>query len=169
MKSPVAKRSDVHGANNGELLAHEKRGTIRGMVDVSLKPTSPLAMTGNRYPITEVGVYNLTKRLIDVAESDRKYGECDVQIVPSKINGRVCTCMQVVHPIPRKNFLFNIARVHVDDELNIPVRYEAYDWPTQPGGQPVLTEEYTYLNVKVNVGLTDDDFNPKNANYNFKK
>ncbi len=37
----------------------------------------------------------------------------------------------------------------------------------QPGGQPQLLEEYTYLNVKLNVGLTDADFDDKNPEYNF--
>ena len=49
-----------------------------------------------------------------------------------------------------------------DDELQIPIRYESYDWPQKEGGQPVLLEEYTYTDLKVNVGLTDKDFDPDN-------
>ena len=33
--------------------------------------------------------------------------------------------------------------------------------------KPQLIESYTYLNMKLNVGLTDADFNHENANYNF--
>jgi outer membrane lipoprotein-sorting protein len=51
-----------------------------------------------------------------------------------------------------------MARIYFDDELKIPIRYEAYDFPTQEGGKPVLLEEYTYLDVKVNNGFTDKDF-----------
>jgi len=52
--------------------------------------------------------------------------------------------------------------------MKIPLRYAAYFWPATPGSEelPVL-EEYTYLNVKLNVGLADADFNPNNPNYNF--
>ncbi len=37
----------------------------------------------------------------------------------AKVNGRVCSCVQVVHPVPRRNFRFHLARVFIDDELLI--------------------------------------------------
>ena len=154
----------VDGRNDGNMLAHAGSG-VRAMVGtVSLKPQSMLAMQGNRYPITELGVENLAKRLVEVAEHDKQFGECEVNFYPeAKVNGRICTCVQVVHPVPRRNFRFHLARVYIDDELLIPIRYEAYDWPTEQGGQPVLMEEYTYMNVKVNNGFTDADFDPSNT------
>jgi hypothetical protein len=158
----------VDGVNDGNMLAHAGSG-VRAMVGtVSLKPQSMLAMAGNRYPITELGVENLTRRLLEVAQHDKQFGECDVNFYPNaKVNGRICTCIQVTHPVPRRNFRFHLARVFIDDELTIPIRYEAYDWPQQPGGQPVLMEEYTYMNVKINNGFTDADFDPRNTAYKF--
>jgi hypothetical protein len=158
----------VSGHNDGNMLAHAGSG-VRAMVGtVSLKPDGALAMQGNRYAVTEIGVENLAKRLVEVAQHDKQFGECEVNFYPNaKVNGRICTCVQVVHPVPRRNFRFHLARVFIDDELLIPVRYEAYDWPHEEGGQPVLMEEYTYMNVKVNNGFTDADFDPKNAAYKF--
>ncbi len=158
----------VNGQNDGNMLAHAGSG-VRAMVGtVSLKPQSMLAMQGNRYPITELGVENLAKRLVEVAEHDKQFGECEVNFFPNaKVNGRICTCVQVVHPVPRRNFRFHLARVFIDDELLVPVRYEAYDWPHEAGGDPVLMEEYTYMNVKINQGFTDADFDPKNPSYKF--
>jgi len=158
----------VDGQNDGLMLAHAGSG-VRAMVGtVSLKPQSMLAMQGNRYAITENGVENLARRLVEVAEHDKQFGECDVNFFPNaKVNGRICTCIQVTHPVPRRNFRFHLARVFIDDEYTIPIRYEAYDWPQEAGGQPVLMEEYTYMNVKVNNGLTDADFDPKNTAYKF--
>jgi hypothetical protein len=49
----------------------------------------------------------------------------------------------------------------------VPVHYEAYDWPKQPGEPPVLLERYTYTDLKLNPGLTDADFDPKNPEYKF--
>lgn len=49
----------------------------------------------------------------------------------------------------------------------MPVRYAAYSWPSRPGGGPELIEEYTYLNLKLNPGLTDQDFDYHNPEYNF--
>lgn len=54
-----------------------------------------------------------------------------------------------------------MARVFIDDELIIPIRYEACDRPQETGGQPVLLEESTSLNVTINQGFTDQDFDPK--------
>jgi outer membrane lipoprotein-sorting protein len=158
----------VTGRNDGNMLAHAGSG-VRAMVGtVSLKPDGALAMQGNRYAVTEIGVENLAKRLVEVAQHDKQFGECEVNFFPNaKVNGRVCTCVQVVHPVPRRNFRFHLARVFIDDELLIPVRYEAYDWPHEQGGQPVLMEEYTYMNVKTNNGFTDADFDPANAAYKF--
>ena len=158
----------VSGHNDGNMLAHAGSG-VRAMVGtVSLKPQSMLAMQGNRYPVTEIGVENLARRLVEVAEHDKQFGECDVNFYPNaKVNGRICTCVQVSHPVPRRNFRFHLARVFIDDELTIPIRYEAYDWPQEAGGQPVLLEEYTYMNVKTNNGFTDADFDPKNTAYKF--
>ena len=160
----------VDGKNDGNMLAHAGSGVRAMMGTVALKPQSMIAMQGNRYAITEIGVENLAKRLVEVAEHDKQFGECDVNFFPNaKVNGRICTCIQVVHPVPRRNFRFHLARVFIDDEYTIPVRYEAYDWPQEAGGQPVLMEEYTYMNVKVNNGFTDADFDTKNTAYKFGK
>ncbi len=157
----------VEGRNNGNLLGHGV-GIRKIAGTVPLLPTGALAMVGQRYPITEIGILNLTKRLIEVALQDKKFGECEVKFYQgAKINKRLATCIQVFHPVRRANFRFNKALVFVDDELKIPVRYEAYDWPKVPGGPPQLIEEYTYTDIKVNNGFTDADFDENNPNYHF--
>jgi hypothetical protein len=50
----------------------------------------------------------------------------------------------------------------------VPIRYEAYDWPTQPGATPQLIEQYTYLQLKLNNGFTDADFDIRNPQYGFQ-
>jgi hypothetical protein len=126
-------------------------------------------MSGNRYPITEMGMRRLLERLLEIGTNDVKYGECTVNFIQgAKVNNRTCTCIQVVHPVPRRNFLFHLARIYVDDELQLPIRYEAYDWPAPGTNQPQLNEEYTFLNVKLNNGFTDADFSTENPSYGFK-
>lgn len=162
----------VKGQNDDKLIAHDG-GTgliaaIKAAVTVNLDPTAPLAMKGNKYPITDVGMENLMVKLISVAKADMQRGEVDVKTFKgAKINGRVCTCLQSVHPTPREHFRYHIARIYVDDELQLPIRYESYDWPSREGEQPPLLEEYTYLNLKLNNGFTDADFDQANDSYNF--
>ncbi|HTM55684.1 MAG TPA: DUF1571 domain-containing protein [Pirellulales bacterium] len=158
----------VANKNAGNLLGHAGSGVRKLAGTVQLAPTGVMAMAGQRYPITEIGMLNLTKRLIEVAEQDKMFGECDVKFFKgAKINNRTCLCIKVVHPVPRKNFRFHEARVYVDDELNLPVRYEAYDWPERQGGPPLLLEEYTYTDIKINQGFTDQTFDEYNPEYHF--
>lgn len=158
----------VEGRNNNKMMAHEGGATGKLLPSVWLNPDGPLAMRGNLYPITEVGVENLVLQLISRGERDRARDECEVKFFNgAKINGRTCTLLEVRHPVPRPYFDFHIARVFIDDELNVPIRYAAYTWPQQEGAEPPVIEEYTYLDLKLNVGLTDADFDPDNSSYNF--
>lgn len=159
----------IEGENDGKMLAHGT-GIQKIFGVVKLAPTSPIAMKGNRYPITEIGLLNMVERLIEIGERDVNFGECEVKYIEkAKINDRICTLIHVVHPVPRRNFLFHMARIFVDDELHLPIRYEAWDWPAEPGGPPLLTEQYTYLNLKLNNGFTDADFDIHNPQYQFKR
>jgi Protein of unknown function (DUF1571) len=158
----------VEGANDGKLMGHEAPGLTNSLIGtVSLKPDGMMAMRGQRYPITEIGLRNLVYRLLEVGSMDLKYRECDVKYSDVKINGRKTLCIEVTHPVPRKNFRFHIAKIYIDDELKLPLRYEAWDWPKKPGDKPKLMEAYTYLDLKLNNGFTDHDFDPKNPKYNF--
>jgi hypothetical protein len=149
----------VEGHNNNKLVAHEGGNFLKLAPPVWLRPGGPIAMRGNLYPITDVGIENLIAKLLERGERDKQRGECEVQFIKeAKVNGRMCTVLQVTHPTPRPYFDFHIARIFIDDEVGLPIRYAAYSWPTTEGGRPQLLEEYTYLNLKLNVGLSDDDF-----------
>lgn len=165
----------VRGENKGQMIAHERRDSFKGKFgSLWLRPDGAMAMQGNRYPITEIGLETLVQRLIEKGTLDKQNGrpeECEVTFRKgAKINGRVCTMLEVKHPQPRPYFDFYVAQIFIDDELNVPLRYAAYTWPTQPGGAlgpDVLIEEYTYTQLKLNVGLTDKDFDPTNPEYKF--
>jgi hypothetical protein len=158
----------VRDQNNGDLAA--RRGGRRNPnLSVWLDPVGPLAMADNRYPITEIGIANLTKRLIEVVEEEREYNDGEVRIFRNaKLEGRPCIHIQMTHHTRRPNLRYHKARVFVDNELKIPVYFASFDWPTQEGGKPRLLEEYAYLNMKLNVGLTDADFDVNNPEYHFQ-
>ena len=156
----------VEGKNDGKLIAHEGGGLLP--VTVKLKPDSFLAMRGNRYPITHLGIENLAQKLVERANQDKALGApVEVKFFKgAKIDKRSVTCIQVTHPERHPKHLFYKARVFIDEE-HLPIRYEAYDWPKEKGGKPQLIEEYTYLKLDVNKGYTDEDFDEDNPNYNF--
>ncbi len=159
----------VENKNDGKLLAHE--GGMKRMLGThALEPTGYLAMAGQRYPLTDIGIENLVVKLIERGERDKRAGHCNVELVPgAKVGGRACSIIQVTHPDQQPHYDFHIAQIFMDDEWKLPVRYAAYTWPKAPGAELEVLEEYTYQNIKFNVGLTDADFEPTNSEYNFHK
>lgn len=157
----------VEGRNDDHLTAHE--GGIKNLFSVNLAPDSFLAMAGNRYPITELGIETLMVRMIEKGERDRKHGECSVSINREiEVDGQKCTLITITHPEKRDHFEFHQAKIYVNDEIDLPIGYEGFEWPEQPGGEPVLIERYFYRELKVNVGLKDIDFDPENPEYRFR-
>jgi len=158
----------VQGQHQDRVIGHN--GLRAANVTLAVPPRSPLAMRGHHYPITEMGLRNMIQRLLEVAQEDLAYDEAEVEYFSgAKLNDRVCTMIQVTHPVPRDHFRYHRARVFIDDELRLPIRYASYDWPKEVGGKPRLIEEYTFLDLKVNVGLTDRDFDYRNPDYMFRK
>jgi len=157
----------VEGRNDGKLVAHETG--VSGLINVNLDPHGMIAMRGQRYPITDIGIENLVAKVIETGLRDRQYGECDVQFFrDAKIGTAKCIMLQVTHPVKRDHFDFYQARVYFDENLKVPIRYESWSWPKTPGGKPVLEEEYMYLKIALNVGLTDQDFDIANPAYRFR-
>jgi hypothetical protein len=163
----------IRGQNDGKLIGHGV-GLEKRLGTQFLDPEGFIAMRGCKYPMTQIGILNLVDKLLEVGYKDSKFGECEVTYkegvkVGGKDSARDCTMIQVMHPVPRQNFIFYVARIYVDKELNLPIRYESYDWARKDGESPTVIEAYTYLNVKVNVGLTDADFDYKNSAYGYSK
>src|SRR5690606_21763897 len=136
-----------------------------------VEPDGELAMRGNRYPITEFGLENLLRRLIEVAAEDIRNGApCEVKFYPqATINGRPCTGVMVRHTERRENMRFYMARVFLDRELHVPILYDSYDWPEGEGEEPPLLEQYSYQRLRLNVGLSEGDFDRDNPNYRLQR
>ena len=153
----------VPGPNGEKGVLHARDSGFRKKLGVfELDPDGRLAMAGQKYPITKLGIRNLTTELIAVASNDINYGECEVRTLQTTIGAandkRAVTVIEVIHPTPRKNFRFHKAQVFIDNEHRVPIRYAAYMWPQNPGEEPPLEEAYTYVNLKINNGFTDADF-----------
>ncbi len=158
----------VSGRNDDKFLVRKGSGRL-AFLTVSLKPTSMLAMSGNRYPITEFGIKRLAERMIELGNHDLGYQECEVVIHNDiDMSDRICTSIEVMHPVRRQHFEYHLARIYIDNESQVPIRFESYDWPESEFDAPVLKEEYTYREMKLNVGLTDADFERTNPAYGFR-
>lgn len=152
----------VDGINNNEMTVLDA-GWKRNLGKMNLDPNGMVAMRGQRHPITQVGLRNLTARLVAAKTAEMQFGEVNVTTNPnSKIGSRPATMIQIVHPTERKEFATHIQRIFLDNELRVPIHYDAYTWPAAPGQTPPLDASYTYANLKLNVGLAARDFDATN-------
>ena len=116
-----------------------------------------------------MGIENLISTMIEKGEAGLGSTDCTVGIDRSlEIDGRKCSLITITFEKQREGLDFHQAHIYFDDERNIPVGYEGYWWPDEPGGEPKLMESYFYKDLKLNVGLTDADFDPQNPDYNYR-
>jgi hypothetical protein len=152
----------VAGENEGKMVVRET-GLKRMMGKMNIDPNGALAMRGQKYPITNVGIRNLTAKVLAVAEADAKFQECKVDVNPAvKFGDRMATMVQVTHPQPRPNFHAHVWRIFLDNELKVPIHYDSFQWPDAPGQAPPPESSYTYANLKVNNGFAARDFSADN-------
>jgi outer membrane lipoprotein-sorting protein len=158
----------IQGRYNGRIVAHDVglgkflAGTMH------LDPRGSMAMEENRHPVTEAGIGALIDTVARRWGSELSPGESVVSIHPEvRVAERACTLIESVHPERGPEFLFHKVKLYVDKEQGLPIRFEAFDWPKAPGRSPELVEEYSFLDLKTNVGLRDCDFDPSNERYSF--
>lgn len=158
----------VDGENDNELVVHEGSGITSLIGTISLKPDNPQVLAESRHKITDIGLRNMVNAIATRWEEESKFGECEVKYYQqAKVNDGECLAIECTHPRPRRQFQFHISRLFLDKQTNYPIRVENYGFPAQPGAKPPLIEEYTYSELKTNVGLTDIDFNRDNPAYKF--
>ncbi len=157
----------IEGQNEGQLLAHDTG--LKGLVGtVKLSPTSAMAMEDSRYPITRIGLEKLLDAVIEQWEQEMKFGETDVKFYKdAKIGDVECRVVESTHPQPRKQFTFKTTRLWIDKRTGLPIRVEQFGFPKTAKAKPPLVEQYTYLNIRTNAGLTDADFDKDNPRYKF--
>jgi hypothetical protein len=158
----------VEGTNGGKMVVR-RGGTRFEYLTLDLDPAGDAALQYSRYPASESGMIDMVRKLVDVGTADMQYGECEVQIFNDvKVDDRSCRCVQVVHPRRRSVFLFHIVRIFIADDVPIPVRYEAYSWPVGDSEDPPLIEEYTFQDIRLNVGFADAEFQRNYPAYKFR-
>jgi hypothetical protein len=128
-----------------------------GFVTIDL--TDPRAMKDNRHTTAEAGLGNLIETLGRSHEIEAKQGPMKLIVAEYKVVDRVCTRVEITHTMPDTLAYCHRAVVYFDKETNLPIRFEAYDRPADGGpAGGALIECYNYLDLRLNVGLTDAAF-----------
>jgi hypothetical protein len=149
--------------HGGKALAHP--GGWKG----ALMPAVPIDVDGywvmrdNIHPIDHVGLGYFLEVFEENAQ--RAIGEGASTLVDrgrELVGSRQTRVVEAVLPPEReKGYYCYRCVVWFDEELLLPIKIRIYDWDDN------LSEEYMYEDLEINVGLSDDDFDRENEEYNF--
>ncbi len=156
----------VSGKNKGKLLAHGE-GITSIIGTIKLTPDSKDALEENRYPITMFGMSNMVDTLVKQWEADEKHDDVVVKFFPNaKLDKVDCKVAESSFAKQVPHAKFHLTRLYIAKDSGLPVRVEQFGFPAN-GAQPPVIEEYTYSNIKTNVGFSDLDFDTGNKAYGF--
>jgi hypothetical protein len=153
---------------DGKMAVHET-GFLLGLKTIWLDPHGMIAMRGQRYPISQIGMLRLVEKLIERGKKDRDNPGVSVNVLDDhKIDDTSVKLIQVRHAKPSGDKDdFSLAEIAIEPERQLLINYRSFGWPSEPGADPPLQESYSYLDVKTNVGLDRDDFDTTNSDYGF--
>jgi len=154
----------VEGRNDGKMLVR-KGGKHFDYVVTKVDPLGETVADETHAPITQSSFTELLGQVIAVlkrhAALDPTGANTRVEnIAGAKIDERLCHVVRVTHAARQDGLEFHVSNVFFDDELRVPLRVEKRDWPKQPNEPPPLIAEFTYTQLKLNVGLSDEMFSP---------
>lgn len=134
-----------------------------GPITLTLDPHGSLAMKGRRHPITDIGI----GRLLDLITENvrRGFGKGKLRVEDRgghPMFDRPAHRYWIDSPADLSTGYAGMsAIIDVDREHRLPIYAEIFDRENQ------LIERYGYLNLQLNPGLTDADFDPKHPEYGF--
>jgi len=143
---------------NGGRLSVRTTGLVGGLLGrISLNPTGRIAMSGQRYAVTDTGLLRLSQKLD--AELHELLARGDVPLpraAAEPIDGRPGQVVELRTPLPDGGGA-RVVRIGFDAECALPVYYSC---TLETPEQRVPLEEYLYRDIRWNRGLLDADFRP---------
>ena len=158
----------IVGRNNGKVLTHDVglnkllAGTLR------LDPTGVWAMEDCLHPISEAGIGPLLDTLQTRWSSELDPSESVVAFRDDQTVGtRRCTMIETTHPHQRPSSCSIGSASSSTTSSDCRSTSRPMTGRPSPQAPAVMVEEYTYSDLRLNVGLSDLDFDASNGNYAF--
>ena len=150
----------VKGWNDGKIKTNQLWG-------VSVDPDGSLAMKDSRHPIYQAGfkhTVDLLARDVNALLTDPSLGSVK-DLGARDVHGTASLCYEAtLNKDKNPKFYGYKAEICVGNALKLPTRVVIWD---KDGGSVREIENYEYENIKINVGLGDTDFDPKNPEYKY--
>jgi len=157
--------SFIYGRNGNQMRVQFARGLKKLVKFVNVDPFDRRVMERSRHHIYEAGIGNLIEQTVKNMEMEKRLNKTQVSIAEYSYNDRPCwrvesTRTERMLKADNQDMFYSYRTVlFLDKERKLPLRTENYDWPVQggpPGGD--LLEVFSFVDLRVNVGLTDADF-----------
>ena len=138
----------IDGKNDNKLML--RGGGLFRFVTMSVDPSK--ALKYNRHPIVDADIGHILK----IFEANYRRARVDKEAIvkyehEEQLDGRNTWLFRALLP-PDKGYYGHRINVHIDQTLRLPIRIEVFGWNDE------LLEMYHYSDLKLNVGLSDDDF-----------
>lgn len=153
----------VQGEFDDKVLLHADGLPDAFLPTSILDPYDPKLMERSRHPVTEYGIGHFLERYAAEFQQADLYDELRVFYNGQRqFNGRSVQEVECLFtPLEGARYYCYRSVVYFDESTKLPVRMFFYNWEGQ------LLGSYAYEDLRVNPGLTDADFDPRNKEYNF--
>lgn len=167
----------VEGENDNKVIGHDGgwKSKIPALV---LDPNCRLAMLDTRYPVTKGGIAGLAETMLQVHLEDLQRGNvasctCDAD---EQFEGRPCAKYTTIYKSQTDSPVYRKSVTFLDQEWKIPVHSTHFEWPQNDTSyqseaeldENTLIEDYSFSDISMGCSLSDNDFDPKNPEYNFR-
>ncbi|MEK6258487.1 MAG: DUF1571 domain-containing protein [Planctomycetota bacterium] len=165
----------AEGANDGKLTAHDGGWKSR-LPAFSVSPDSWIAMRNARYPVTAAGVLALIDIMDGIHADDlarASFASCEQTI--EHFDGRPCHTFTMLYKNRELSPIYRKSITMIDQEWNVPLSTRHFEWPRAETAvlenqldEATLIESYAFTELAFDAPLTDQDFDPTNAEYQFR-
>ena len=147
----------------GRDLLIRRGGTRNPNLVLALDPFSPVAMVGNKYPITHMNPKTLCTQLIEKVEKEIQFPDTKLYKTEASYAKQPGIHYRLIHKSQHPDMECCMAEMLISKKHNLPIYFKVVNW-----GNKVI-EEYAFSMVKVNEALPVDTFNEDNPEYHFKR
>jgi hypothetical protein len=149
----------IAGKNNNKMRVKSNFLGANVIGFVTLDPNDPRVLQHSRHTILEAGILNMIEQNLQHWQVARNGNKTKVTVGESEYDKRRCLRVEVT-AVDRSAATYCCRSViYLEKESKIPIRIENYDWPREgvPGGD--LLEVFSYVGLRFNVGVRDEEFN----------
>jgi hypothetical protein len=155
----LAGQEVVYAAGKYDGKMRVKPGGLLGSVGfLSLPIDDARTRKTSKHKVTEAGIGNLIEKCESGWKMERKLKVTTVKVAPYVYAKRRCTRVELTHSGKAGGQIKHYKNVVLfDEKTSLPIRVENYGWP-EDDETPPLIESFSYVNLRLNVGLEDSAF-----------